>query len=102
MLDQARFAFLVMTAEDEQADGNHHARMNVIHEVGLFQGTQSNLSPNAIISVIALSSSGAFTSSDIAPSRRRAIGRLLIISFLLYNVVKLDIQRVTSLQFSKK
>jgi len=38
MLDQACFAFLVLTAEDEQADGNHHARMNVIHEVGLFQG----------------------------------------------------------------
>lgn len=38
MLEQACFAFLVMTAEDEQADGNHHARMNVIHEVGLFQG----------------------------------------------------------------
>lgn len=38
MLDQSCFAFLVMTAEDEQADGNHHARMNVIHEVGLFQG----------------------------------------------------------------
>ena len=38
MLEQASFAFLVMTAEDEQADGNHHARMNVIHEVGLFQG----------------------------------------------------------------
>lgn len=38
MLDQASFAFLVMTAEDEQADGNHHARMNVVHEVGLFQG----------------------------------------------------------------
>ncbi|WP_444902165.1 TIR domain-containing protein [Microbulbifer sp. SSSA007] len=38
MLDQACIAFLVMTAEDEQADGNHHARMNVIHEVGLFQG----------------------------------------------------------------
>ena len=38
MLDQACFAFLVMTAEDEQADGNQHARMNVIHEVGLFQG----------------------------------------------------------------
>lgn len=38
MLDQACFAFLIMTAEDEQADGNHHARMNVIHEVGLFQG----------------------------------------------------------------
>lgn len=38
MLDQACIAFLIMTAEDEQADGNHHARMNVIHEVGLFQG----------------------------------------------------------------
>lgn len=38
MLDQASFAFLVMTAEDEQADGNRHARMNVVHEVGLFQG----------------------------------------------------------------
>ena len=38
MLDQACFALLVMTAEDEQAGGNHHARMNVIHEVGLFQG----------------------------------------------------------------
>ncbi len=38
MLDQASFAILVMTAEDEQSDGNLHARMNVIHEVGLFQG----------------------------------------------------------------
>lgn len=38
MLDQSCIAFLVMTAEDEQSDGNHHARMNVIHEVGLFQG----------------------------------------------------------------
>ncbi len=38
MLDQSCIAFLVMTAEDEQADGNLHARMNVIHEVGLFQG----------------------------------------------------------------
>lgn len=27
-----------MTAEDEQASGKVHARMNVIHEVGLFQG----------------------------------------------------------------
>jgi predicted nucleotide-binding protein len=32
------FCSTVLTAEDEQADGNHHARMNVIHEVGLFQG----------------------------------------------------------------
>ena len=38
MLDQARFAFLVMTAEDQRADGTMHARENVIHEVGLFQG----------------------------------------------------------------
>jgi len=38
MLDTAAIAFLVMTAEDEQADGNKRARMNVIHEAGLFQG----------------------------------------------------------------
>ena len=38
MLDQACMAFLVMTGEDEQADGTLHARENVIHEAGLFQG----------------------------------------------------------------
>jgi predicted nucleotide-binding protein len=38
MLDQAAFAFLIMTAEDEQADGKVNARMNVVHEAGLFQG----------------------------------------------------------------
>lgn len=38
MLDRASFAFLVMTAEDEHADGTKHARENVIHEIGLFQG----------------------------------------------------------------
>jgi hypothetical protein len=38
MLSQASFAFLIMTAEEEHADGNLHARSNVIHEVGLFQG----------------------------------------------------------------
>jgi predicted nucleotide-binding protein len=38
MLDQACMAFLVMTAEDEQTDGTLHARENVIHEAGLFQG----------------------------------------------------------------
>ena len=38
MLDQACMAFLVMTAEDEQADGTLHARLNVVHEAGLFQG----------------------------------------------------------------
>jgi predicted nucleotide-binding protein len=38
MLDAAVFAFLVMTGEDEQVDGKVHARENVVHEVGLFQG----------------------------------------------------------------
>ena len=38
MLDKAMFAFLVMTAEDEHADGSMQARANVIHEAGLFQG----------------------------------------------------------------
>lgn len=38
MLDAARFAFLIMTAEDKHADGTMHARPNVIHEIGLFQG----------------------------------------------------------------
>ncbi|KRE09997.1 hypothetical protein ASE63_05365 [Bosea sp. Root381] len=38
MLDAAAIAFLIMTAEDEMADGAMQARMNVIHEVGLFQG----------------------------------------------------------------
>jgi predicted nucleotide-binding protein len=38
MLDEASFAFLVMTAEDEHADATAHARENVVHEAGLFQG----------------------------------------------------------------
>ncbi len=38
MLDSASFALLVMTAEDERADGTKQARANVIHEAGLFQG----------------------------------------------------------------
>lgn len=38
MLDESAIAFLVMTAEDELLDGRLHARMNVIHEAGLFQG----------------------------------------------------------------
>jgi len=38
MLSQAAFAFLVMTAEEEHVDATLHARPNVIHEVGLFQG----------------------------------------------------------------
>lgn len=38
MLDAAVFAFIVMTAEDQHADETKHARENVIHEAGLFQG----------------------------------------------------------------
>jgi predicted nucleotide-binding protein len=38
MLDSSAIAFLVLTAEDEQANGKFHARANVIHEAGLFQG----------------------------------------------------------------
>lgn len=38
MMDGASFAFLVMTAEDERADGTKTARANVVHEAGLFQG----------------------------------------------------------------
>ncbi len=38
MLDTASIAFLIMTGEDEQPDGKLQARMNVVHEAGLFQG----------------------------------------------------------------
>jgi predicted nucleotide-binding protein len=38
MLHNAAFAFLILTAEDEQADGTLRARENVVHEAGLFQG----------------------------------------------------------------
>lgn len=38
MLDASAIALLVMTAEDEMADGETQARMNVVHEAGLFQG----------------------------------------------------------------
>ena len=38
MLEESCMAFLIMTGEDEQADGSLRARDNVIHEVGLFQG----------------------------------------------------------------
>lgn len=38
MMDAAAVAFIIMTAEDELRDGKIQARMNVIHEVGLFQG----------------------------------------------------------------
>lgn len=38
MLNQCGFAFLVLAAEDLHGDGSLHARENVIHEAGLFQG----------------------------------------------------------------
>lgn len=38
MLDAAAIGFLVMTGEDEHPDGSVRARMNVVHEAGLFQG----------------------------------------------------------------
>lgn len=38
MLDDAGIALLVLTAEDEMADGRDRARQNVVHEAGLFQG----------------------------------------------------------------
>lgn len=38
MLNDSSFALLVLTGEDEDAEGQLHARENVIHEAGLFQG----------------------------------------------------------------
>jgi predicted nucleotide-binding protein len=38
MMNHAGIAFLVLTAEDETADGKEYARQNVVHEAGLFQG----------------------------------------------------------------
>jgi predicted nucleotide-binding protein len=38
MLGNAAFAFLILTAEDEQPDGTLRPRENVVHEAGLFQG----------------------------------------------------------------
>jgi hypothetical protein len=38
MVEQSWFAFLVMTGEDLRGNGATHARENVIHEAGLFQG----------------------------------------------------------------
>jgi predicted nucleotide-binding protein len=37
-LDKTSVAILIMTAEDDTADGKIRARQNVIHEAGLFQG----------------------------------------------------------------
>jgi len=38
MLENSTFALLVLTAEDEIGGGKMQARLNVVHEAGLFQG----------------------------------------------------------------
>jgi predicted nucleotide-binding protein len=38
MLEDSSFALLVLTGEDIHNDGELHARENVVHELGLFQG----------------------------------------------------------------
>lgn len=38
MLNESSIAFLVLTGEDEKNYGELHARQNVVHELGLFQG----------------------------------------------------------------
>jgi predicted nucleotide-binding protein len=60
MLDQASFAIVVLTAEDKHDDGNFHARPNVIHEVGLFQGKLGRLN------VILLVESGCAMPSNLS------------------------------------
>ncbi|MGI8483075.1 MAG: TIR domain-containing protein [Thermomicrobiales bacterium] len=37
-LNRTDFAILVLTGEDETAEGKSRARQNVVHEIGLFQG----------------------------------------------------------------
>ena len=38
LMRESAFALLVMTGEDETVDGQFHPRLNVVHELGLFQG----------------------------------------------------------------
>jgi len=47
MMEKSSIAVLVLTGEDRDEDGNLHARENVIHELGLFQGRLGF--PHAII-----------------------------------------------------
>lgn len=39
MRRESSFALLVMTADDDVSDGTKRARQNVVHEIGLFQGS---------------------------------------------------------------
>lgn len=38
MVESAAIAFIILTGEDEQANGAMNARLNAVHEAGLFQG----------------------------------------------------------------
>jgi len=49
MLRDSSFALLVLTGEDLHADGELHARENVVHELGLFQGRLGFLRAIAIL-----------------------------------------------------
>jgi predicted nucleotide-binding protein len=42
MMEASAFAILVMTGEDRRSEGTLHARENVVHEIGLFQGRLGN------------------------------------------------------------
>jgi len=37
MLEKSSFALLVLTGDDVMSDGSFHPRLNVVHELGLFQ-----------------------------------------------------------------
>jgi len=39
MIANSSFAVLILTGEDEDKDGKLHPRLNVVHELGLFQGS---------------------------------------------------------------
>jgi hypothetical protein len=47
LVDVSSFALLVLTAEDEHADGTMHARENIIHEAGLFHFSKGALNMGA-------------------------------------------------------
>jgi predicted nucleotide-binding protein len=49
MLNDSSFALLVLTGEDQNIDGEWHARQNVIHELGLFQGSLGFASAIALL-----------------------------------------------------
>ena len=62
MLDTSSFALLLLTAEDVHANGEMHARENVIHELGLYQGRRGRL---GFLRAIALVEDGVREFSNI-------------------------------------